>query len=130
MEVIDLSEVNPTGDVLNLLTPELARKYEAFPVGTTGAEVEVVLGNPLDENVQSDLEFHLKKSVNPKVAYRGAVLQGIDEAYGSAEDRKMHDFFEDMNEDELEIGDGVRPEEARGSGCRQARHRCWPAGSK
>ena len=111
MEVIDLSEVNPTGDVLNLLTPELARKYEAFPVGTTGAEVEVVLGNPLDENVQSDLEFHLKKSVNPKVAYRGAVLQGIDEAYGSAEDRKMHDFFEDMNEDELEIGDGVRPED-------------------
>ena len=111
MEAIDLSEVNPTEDVLNLLTPELARKYEAFPVGTTGAEVEIVFGNPLDENVQSDLEFHLKKSVNPKVAYRGAVLHGIDEAYGSAEDRKMHDFFEDMGEDELEIGDGVRPED-------------------
>ena len=111
MEAIDLSEANPTEEVLNLLTPELARKYEAFPVGTTGAEVEIVFGNPLDENVQSDLEFHLKKSINPKVAYRGAVLQGIDEAYGSAEDRKMHDFFEDMNEDELEIGDGVRAED-------------------
>lgn len=111
MESIDLSEVSPTEDVLNLLTPELARKYEAFPVGVSGTEIEIVFGNPLDENVQSDLEFHLKKSVNPKVAYRGAVLHGIDEAYGSAEDRKMNDFFDDMNEDELEIGDGVRPED-------------------
>ena len=64
----------------------------------------------MDENAHPDLEFHLKKSINPKVAYRGAVLHAIDEAYGTAEDRKMHDFFEDMNEDELEIGDGVRPE--------------------
>lgn len=111
MEAVDLSTVNPTEEVINLLTPELARKYEAFPLGMTGSEVEIVLGNPLDENVHPDLEFHLKKSINPKVAYRGAVLHAIDEAYGTAEDRKMNDFFEDMNEDELEIGDGVRPED-------------------
>ena len=54
MEAIDLSEANPTEEVLGLLTPELARKYEAYPVGTTGAEVEIVFGNPLDENVQAD----------------------------------------------------------------------------
>jgi general secretion pathway protein E/type IV pilus assembly protein PilB len=39
------------------------------------------------------------------------VLEAIDEAYGEAEDRKMHDFFEGMSEDEIEIGDGVRPED-------------------
>jgi type IV pilus assembly protein PilB len=113
MEAVDLSQVNPTEEIIGLLTPELARKYEAFPLGVTGAEVLVALGDPLDflENGQSALEFQLKKSVNPKVAYRGAVLEAIDEAYGSAEDRKMHDFFEGMSEDEIEIGDGVRPED-------------------
>ncbi|MEK9632982.1 MAG: type II/IV secretion system protein, partial [Opitutae bacterium] len=35
----------------------------------------------------------------------------IDQAYGAAEDRKMNDFFEGMSEDEIEIGDGVRPED-------------------
>jgi len=113
MEAVDLSQVNPTEEIIGLLTPELARKYEVFPLGVTGAEVLVALGDPLDflENGQSALEFQLKKSVNPKVAYRGAVLEAIDEAYGSAEDRKMHDFFEGMSEDEIEIGDGVRPED-------------------
>ena len=111
METVDLSQVNPTEEVIALLTPELARRYQAFPLGANGAEIEVVFGNPLDEQVQQDLEFHLKKTVNPRVAYRGAVLHAIDEAYGSAEERKMHDFFEDISEEDIEIGDGVRPED-------------------
>lgn len=113
MEAADLSQVNPTEEIVGLLTPDLARKYEAFPLGASGSEVEIALGNPLHflESGQEDLEFHLKKAVNPKVAYRGDVLHAIDEAYGSAEDRKMNDFFEGMSEDEIEIGDGVRPED-------------------
>ena len=39
------------------------------------------------------------------------MLEAIDQAYGAAEDRKMNDFFEGMSEDEIEIGDGVRPED-------------------
>ena len=113
MEAIDLSQVNPTEEIIGLLTPDLARKFEVFPLGVTGAEIELAVGDPLDflENGQAALEFELKKSINPKVAYRGAVLEAIDEAYGEAEDRKMHDFFEGMSEDEIEIGDGVRPED-------------------
>ena len=111
METVDLSQANPTEEVIALLTPELARRYQAFPLGANGAEIEIAFGNPLDEQVQQDLEFHLKKTVNPRVAYRGAVLHAIDEAYGSAEERKMHDFFEDIGEEDIEIGDGVRPED-------------------
>ncbi len=111
METVDLSQANPTEEVIALLTPELARRYQAFPLGANGAEIEIAFGNPLDEQVQQDLEFHLKKTVNPRVAYRGAVLHAIDEAYGSAEERKMHDFFEDISEEDIEIGDGVRPED-------------------
>jgi len=111
METVDLSQANPTEEVIALLTPELARRYQAFPLGANGAEIEIAFGNPLDEQVQQDLEFHLKKTVNPRVAYRGAVLHAIDEAYGSAEERKMHDFFEDIGEEDIEIGDGVRAED-------------------
>ena len=113
MEAVDFSQVNPTQEIIGLLTPELARKFEVLPLGVTGAEIELAVGDPLDflENGQSALEFELKKSINPKVAYRGAVLEAIDQAYGAAEDRKMNDFFEGMSEDEIEIGDGVRPED-------------------
>ena len=113
MEAVDFSQINPTEEIIGLLTPELARKFEVLPLGMTGAEIELAVGDPLDflENGQAALEFELKKSINPKVAYRGAVLEAIDQAYGAAEDRKMNDFFEGMSEDEIEIGDGVRPED-------------------
>ena len=100
MEAVDLSQVNPTEEIIGLLTPDLARQFEALPLDATGAEIELALGDPLDflENGQSALEFHLKKSINPKVAYRGDVLEAIDHAYGAAEDRKMNDFFEGMSD--------------------------------
>ena len=34
-----------------------------------------------------------------------------DEAYGSAKNRKLNDFFEGMEGGDIEIGDGVKPED-------------------
>ena len=111
MDAVDLTQVNPTEEIINLLTAEWARKYEAFPLGATGAEIEIVFGNPLDQDGYDNLTHLLGKTINPKVAYRGSVLAAIDEAYGAAEDRKMKDFFGGMGDDDIEIGDGVNPED-------------------
>ena len=111
MDAVDLTQVNPTEEIINLLTAEWARKYEAFPLGATGAEIEIVFGNPLDQDGYDNLTHLLGKTINPKVAYRGSVLAAIDEAYGAAEDRKMKDFFGGVGDDDIEIGDGVRPED-------------------
>ena len=111
MDAVDLTEVNPTEDIIALLTPEWARQYEAFPLGATGAEIEIVFGNPLDQDGFDNLTHLLGKTINPKVAYRGSVLAAIDEAYGAAEDRKMKDFFGGVGDDDIEIGDGVKPED-------------------
>jgi general secretion pathway protein E/type IV pilus assembly protein PilB len=111
MDAVDLTQVNPTEEIINLLTAEWARKYEAFPLGATGAEIEIVFGNPLDQDGYDNLTHLLGKTINPKVAYRGSVLAAIDEAYGAAEDRKMKDFFGGIGDDDIEIGDGVKPED-------------------
>jgi type IV pilus assembly protein PilB len=111
MDAVDLTQVNPTEEIINLLTAEWARKYEAFPLGATGSEIEIVFGNPLDQDGYDNLTHLLGKTINPKVAYRGSVLAAIDEAYGAAEDRKMKDFFGGVGDDDIEIGDGVRPED-------------------
>ena len=111
MESVDLAEVNPPQEILALLSPEWARQYEAFPLGVSGAEIEIVFGNPLDEDGLDNLTHLLGKTINPKIAYRGAVLHAIDEAYGTAEDRRMNEFFDGMDASEIEIGDGVKPED-------------------
>ena len=51
----------------------------------------------------------LGKTINPKVAYRGSVLAAIDEAYGLRIERCR--TFGGLGEDEIEIGDGIKPED-------------------
>ena len=82
-----------------------------FSISANGTEIEIAFGNPLDEDGFDNLTHLLGKTINPKVAYRGQVLQAIDEAYGSAQDRKVNEFFDDMGDSGIEIGDGVKPED-------------------
>ena len=110
MESADLSQVEVSEDVISILKPEWAKQYEVMPLGQNEVEAEITFANPLDPDAIDTLSTLLGKSINPKLSYRGDILSAIDEAYGNAEETKLHDFFEGM-EGEIEIGDGVRPED-------------------
>ena len=111
MEAIDLSDAQLPDETLSLIKPEWARKYEVVPIGQNGMEIEVVFANPLDQDSLDNLSHLLGKSINPKFSYRSDVLATIDEAYGNAEEAKLNDFFEGMEGEDIEIGDGVNPED-------------------
>ena len=111
MEAVDMEHIDPPAEIISLLQVQWARQYEAFPIGDSPTEIEIVFGNPLDEDGLENLTHLLGKAIYPKIAYRGDVLKAIDTAYGSAEDRKMHEFFDGVEGEGIEIGDGVRPED-------------------
>ena len=110
MESVDLSQVEVSEDIISILKPEWAKKYEVMPLGQNEFEAEITFANPLDPDAIDTLSTLLGKSINPKLSYRGDILKAIDDAYGNAEETKLNDFFEGM-EGEIEIGDGVRPED-------------------
>ena len=111
MEAIDLSDAQLPEETLSLIKPEWARQYEVVPIGQNGMEIEVVFANPLDQDSLDNLSHLLGKSINPKFSYRSDVLATIEEAYGNAEETKLNDFFEGMEGEDIEIGDGVNPED-------------------
>jgi len=111
MEAVDMEHIDPPAEIISLLQAQWARQYEAFPIGDSPTEIEIVFGNPLDEDGLENLTHLLGKAIYPKIAYRGDVLKAIDTAYGSAEERKMHEFFDGVEGEGIEIGDGVRPED-------------------
>tara|TARA_B100001093_G_scaffold15359_2_gene14091 strand:+ start:1597 stop:3315 length:1719 start_codon:yes stop_codon:yes gene_type:complete len=111
MDAVDMETLSPSEEIISLLQPQWARQYEAYPIGINGTEVEIVFGNPLDEDGLDNLTHLLGKPIYPKIAYRGHVLKAIDEAYGSAEERKMNEFFEGIGNEDIEIGDGTKPED-------------------
>ena len=103
MEAIDLSDAQLPEETLSLIKPEWARQYEVVPIGQNGMEIEVVFANPLDQDSLDNLSHLLGKSINPKFSYRSDVLATIDEAYGNAEETKLNDFFEGMEEKILRL---------------------------
>ncbi len=111
MEAVDMEHIDPPTEIISLVQAQWARQYEALPIGDSPTEIEIVFGNPLDEDGLENLTHLLGKAIYPKIAYRGDVLKAIDTAYGSAEDRKMHEFFDGVEGEGIEIGDGVRPED-------------------
>jgi type IV pilus assembly protein PilB len=111
MDPIDLSMINPTPEILTLLTPEQARLYEAIPIDMDGTSVDLVLGNPLDQDGIDNLGHILGKSINPRIAYRGDVLETLHQLYGLSENEKEKGFFEGLGDGEIKIEDSVRPED-------------------
>ena len=111
MEAVDLEQMNLPDETLKLVTPEWARQYEVIPIGENGMEIEMVFANPLDHDALDNLSHLIGKSINPKFSYRGDVLAMIEQSYGNAEESKLNDFFEGMEGEDIEIGDGVKPED-------------------
>ncbi len=111
MEPIDLSVINPTAEILGLLNPQQARLYEAIPLGIDGTSVDLVLGNPLDQDGIDNLGHILGKSINPRIAYRADVLGLINQLYGLNETEKEKGFFEGLGDEDIKIEDNVRPED-------------------
>ena len=69
--------------------------------------MEMVFANPLDHGSLDNLSHLLGKSIN-QVLYRGDVLAMIEQAYGT---EKKGCGFEGMEGENIEIGDGVKPED-------------------
>lgn len=110
MAPVDLAEVKPAQEVLDCVSTVMAREYEVFPLEVNGAEIDLALANPVDQDAFDNLTHVLGKTINPKIAYRGDVLTAIDEFYGAADEGQMADFFSDLSEEDLEIGDGSHTE--------------------
>ena len=111
VEPIDLSAVNLSEEIASLLSTENARKYEALPLGTDGISVDLALGDPLDQDTIDNLTHLLGKSVNPRLAYRGDVIQAIAKTYGLDQAEKEKDFFDGLEGGEIQIEDSARPED-------------------
>jgi general secretion pathway protein E/type IV pilus assembly protein PilB len=111
MEAVDLSQLSLPEETIQLIKPEWAKKYEVIPIGENGMEIELVFANPLDNDALDNLSHLVGKSIHSKFAYRGDVLELIEQVYGNAEESKLNDFFEGIEGEGIEIGDGVNPED-------------------
>jgi type IV pilus assembly protein PilB len=94
-EHYDLSDFEPTPDVLQLIPAGMARLNGAFPVQLAPDGLHLALTDPLNPQLLEDLRFGLGKTIVPVVARSEQVQALIDKHYGSGTE-SIQDIFSQL----------------------------------
>lgn len=113
MEVVDLTHVNPSQEVLAVVSAEMAKRYRVFPLQVDGSELSLAICDPLDVDSLDSIGHVIQMTVNPTLATPDAIKAAIEKNYGSEDAQAMSGMFADMEGDGLEgaiAGEGAAGE--------------------
>ncbi|MBS1707155.1 MAG: type II/IV secretion system protein [Armatimonadetes bacterium] len=78
---IEIDEVTPREDAIELLSPQLAKRFKALPLGRDEFRVAVAMANPLDVFVIDELRLSTGLEVQPLIAVEEDLLKAINLHY-------------------------------------------------
>src|SRR5512140_60323 len=94
---INLSHFEIDPNVLKLVAPEVARKYNILPVNKTGATITIAMADPTNVFAMDDIKFMTGYNVEPVVASEIALQQAIDRHYGATHALELKKVMEEMS---------------------------------
>ncbi|MGJ8639145.1 MAG: GspE/PulE family protein [Opitutaceae bacterium] len=117
MDIIDLNDVRPTGQALDIVDFPLANRYKVFPIHIDDSEAELAVHDPLDMDTIDSLSHVLKRTIVSRVAPLEEIEKAIHQFYEGAQVENVHEMFaEETGAPMLDLptGDeaGVNEEEA------------------
>lgn len=103
---VDLSQIDVTEAVIQIIPADVARKYTILPVSKTGARVTIAMIDPTNVFALDDIKFMTGYDVEPVIASDPALRAAIDRYYGSThavELKKVMDDIEESAVDDFEV---------------------------
>jgi type IV pilus assembly protein PilB len=86
---INLSYFDIDSSVVKLIPPETARRYQILPLSRVGASLTIAMVDPTNVFAMDDIKFMTGFNIEPVVASESAILEGIEKAYGTAQDEDL-----------------------------------------
>jgi type II secretion system protein E len=81
MDFVDLSVISPSPDLINQLTPEIARRYKTVPVSEHDGSLVLAISDPMDFEAFDSLGFLLKRPVDFVCAVPSQIRDKLDRLY-------------------------------------------------
>ncbi|MBX3110455.1 MAG: type II/IV secretion system protein [Fimbriimonadaceae bacterium] len=78
---IEIDEVVPREDALDMLSPQLAKRFKALPLGRDEFRLAVAMANPLDVFVIDELRMTTGLEIQPLIAVEEDLLRAINLHY-------------------------------------------------
>jgi len=105
---ITLSQLEVDTEVLKLVPPAIAKKYEVLPVRRMGNSLALAMADPTNVFALDDISFMTNLQVLPLVASQSAIKKAIDRHYESKTEAiasVMQDMSTDLSNVEVVEGD-------------------------
>jgi len=102
MDLVDLTKISVSDDVLRLLTADIVKFYSAVPIRERDGVVTLAMANPLDVGTLDDIRQILGKDVKGAVSNPNDVDEFIQQNY-TFETDSIHETLEGLIE---HVGDG------------------------
>ena len=98
---VKLSDHHPEPSLISLISPELAHRYEVFPVKKIGKTLILAMSNPSDIYAIEDISFNTGLDILPRVASSIEISRLINEYYPISKEVSSIDTdnFEDIMDD-------------------------------
>ena len=80
--LISLQDLRIEKDVLALLSQDILRKYNVFPISKIGSQLELVISDPMNMDAVDDISHLLNMSVDLRIASPDEVKKAIDDHFG------------------------------------------------
>lgn len=74
--------------LLSVFPEKLAREFHAIPFDRSGDVLDVVMTDPLNEDIKKELEFATKCKISVFIATRGEIEEAITRAYKKEKAKK------------------------------------------
>lgn len=97
MEYIDLANTQIAPEMFELVTEEVARRFNIVPIMDDGFALTVALADPLDFEVLDTLPHVLSREVNPVCATLSSIHHTINAGYGGAATSGEEDEFDSFS---------------------------------
>lgn len=102
-ELVELSGMRLSDEVISLIPRHLAKKYNVVPIGKNDTDgVIVALSDPSDLEVIDSLRLLLNTEVEVRVASAGEIDDAIERYYGS-QDSSLGKMIQEITEGEVDI---------------------------
>jgi general secretion pathway protein E/type IV pilus assembly protein PilB len=85
-EVVNLSELKITDDVIAAVPRHVAKRYKVFPVYKHDNTIGIALSDPSDLSTLDALRYFLNHEIEPKVASEEDIEAALNKYYGASED--------------------------------------------
>ncbi|HUW31710.1 MAG TPA: hypothetical protein VM223_08875 [Planctomycetota bacterium] len=80
-EVVDLSQISVSPDLLKKLPRAIAEKYNVFPVKAEAGAVSLAMSDPLDDSALDELAGLFLMEIRPVVSSALGIAQAIEKHY-------------------------------------------------